>query len=189
MGIFNISANVANDLSALVLVGLPGAGKSSVGQILAERMDWTFLDLDQAIEAETGLSVAEIFQRMGEPYFRGLESDLTKRLASQHQVVFAPGGGWMTNPALPALLPPHSVMVWLKVRPQIALERLRASGVTRPLLHVDDALTRMQQLLNERSALYERADISFDTDEYDPRSVAEMIYLWLIKQTKYGLSS
>ena len=171
-------------IPALVLVGLPGAGKTSVGQIIAEQLNWTFVDLDRAIEAEVGLSVAEIFQRMGEKYFRGLEADLTKRLTSQHQVVFAPGGGWITNPALAVSLPAESVMVWLQVQPQHALARLRASGVTRPLLQVDDALARMQQLLHERSALYERADISFDTDECDPQHVAEMIYQWLIKQTK-----
>ena len=178
-----------HESNALVLVGLPGAGKSSVGQILAGKLGWTFVDFYRAIEAEVGLSVAEIFQRMGESYFRGLEADLTKRLTSQHQVVMAPGGGWITNPALVGMLPAGTTMVWLQVRPQIALERLRASGVTRPLLQVDNALARMQQLLDERSALYERADISFDTDECDPLQVAEMIYKWLIKQKKNVLSS
>jgi shikimate kinase len=178
-----------NEPSALVLVGLPGAGKSTVGQILAERLDWTFLDLDAAIEAEAGLSVAEIFQRMGESYFRQLEADLTKRLASQHQVVFAPGGGWITNPVLVELLPAGAVLVWLKVAPQIALTRLRASGVTRPLLQVDDALARVQQLLDQRSSLYQQADVSFETDGYDPHDVAEMIYEWLIRQKKSVSSS
>ena len=189
MGTSNIFMTVVHDLTALVLVGLPGAGKSSVGQIIAEQLGWTFVDLDRAIEAEAGLSVAEIFQRMGEKYFRGLEADLTNRLTSQHQVVFAPGGGWITNPALVEMLPANTVMVWLKVQPQIALERLRASGVARPLLQVGDALKRMQQLLDERSALYERADISFDTDECDPQQVAETIYKWLIKQKKNVSSS
>jgi shikimate kinase len=177
------------DPSALVLVGLPGAGKSTVGQILADLLGWTFLDLDRAIEAEVGLTVAEIFQRMGEKYFRGLEADLTNRLASKHQVVFAPGGGWITNPALLEMLPSGVLMVWLEVEPRVALVRLRASGVTRPLLQVDDALARLEQLLEDRLPLYQRADVSFDTDERDPREVAETIYQWLIKQKKSALSS
>jgi shikimate kinase len=181
--------SVVTDPGVLVLVGLPGAGKSTVGHILAELLDWTFVDLDQLIEQEVGLTVAEIFQRMGEKYFRGLEADLTKRLASQHQVVFAPGGGWITNVALLDVLPPGVLMVWLKVEPSTALVRLRASGVTRPLLQVDDALVRLEQLLADRNHLYQRADVSFDTDERDPQDVAETIYQWLIKQKKSALSS
>lgn len=167
---------------AVVLVGLPGAGKSTVGQILADLLGWPLIDLDRAIEAEVGLTVAEIFQRMGEPYFRQLEADLTNRLTSRHQVVFAPGGGWITNPALVELLPANSLLVWLKVDPQTALTRLRASGVTRPLLQVEDAQRRIEQLLAERSSFYERADVSFDTHDIDPQDVADRIYEWLIKQ-------
>lgn len=166
----------------VVLVGLPGAGKSTVGRILADLLGWQLVDLDHEIEAEVGLTVAEIFQRMGETYFRVLEADLTNRLTSRHQVVFAPGGGWITNPALPEILPADSLMVWLKVNPHTALIRLRATGVARPLLQVEDAQRRIQQLLEERSPLYERADVSFDTDDIEPHQVADRIYEWLIKR-------
>jgi shikimate kinase len=103
-------------------------------------------------------------------------------------VVFAPGGGWITNPSLLELVPPGSALVWLRVQPQTALERLRATGVTRPLLQVNDALARMEQLLHERSPLYERADVSFDTDECDPQEVADAISEWLINQKKSAWS-
>lgn len=168
--------------SQVVLVGLPGAGKSTVGPILAELLGWSFLDFDREIEAEVGLTVAEIFARAGESRFRELEADLTKRLASHHQVVFAPGGGWMTNQHLSSLLAPDALIVWLRVRPEIALARLRATGVTRPLLQVPDALERLQHLLAERSAHYQRAHITFDTDELTPPAVAELIYEWLKRQ-------
>ena len=106
--------------SQVVLVGLPGAGKSTTGQILADQLGWSFRDFDREIEAETGLTVAEIFAREGEKRFRELEAGLTKRLASQHQVVFAPGGGWITNEQLPKLLARDAAIVWLRVQPETA---------------------------------------------------------------------
>jgi shikimate kinase len=178
-----------SDPDRVLLVGLPGAGKSTVGQILAEILDWTFVDLDQLIEQEVGLTVAEIFARHGEPHFRQLESDLTKRLVSQHQVVIAPGGGWITNPELPALFASDAVLVWLRVQPETALIRLRATGVSRPLLQVPEALERLQSLLRERRALYERAHVAFDTDDLDPRQIADLIYQWLKRNKKNDWSS
>lgn len=175
--------------SQVVLLGLPGAGKTTAGQALAHRLGWTFLDFDEQIEAETGLSVAEIFAKFGEPYFRRLEADLTKRLASRHQVVFAPGGGWITNPALPALLDRDAILIWLRVRPETALVRLRATGVTRPLLQVQEPLDRLHALLAERQDLYNRAHVAFDTDELTPHQVAETIYEWLKRQNRSGWSS
>ena len=175
--------------SQVVLVGLPGAGKSTVGEILAGLLGWSFRDFDREIEAEVGVTVAEIFARAGEIRFRELEADLTKRLASQHQVVFAPGGGWITNEDLPGLLAADSVIVWLRVTPEVALTRLRATGVTRPLLQVQDALDRLQHLLDERRKHYERAHVAFDTDELTPRAVAELIFEWLKRQNRNALSS
>lgn len=179
---------VASEARQVVLVGLSGAGKSTVGKILAQLLGWRFFDLDELIEAKTGLTVAEIFDRHGEERFRQLEADLTARLASEQDVVLAPGAGWITNPALPALLP-GAVQVWLRVSPQHALERVRAADVTRPLLQVPDALERLHALLSERGPSYQQAHATFDTDDLDPRVVAELIYQWLIKQKKNALSS
>lgn len=173
----------------VVLVGLSGAGKSTVGKILAQLLGWRFLDLDQLIEEKTGLSVAEIFAQHGEAQFRKWEAELTRRLASQRQVVLAPGAGWITNPQLPAMLGENAVYVWLRVSPEQALDRVRATGVSRPLLDVPEALERLQSLLEERRALYETAHVAFDTDDLDPRVVAELVYQWLIKQKKSALLS
>jgi shikimate kinase len=173
----------------VVLLGLPGAGKSTAGRTLAELLGWTFLDFDQQIEAESGLTVAEIFARYGEPHFRRLEADLTKRLASRQQVVFAPGGGWITTPDLPTLLNSEAVLIWLRVRPETALARLRATGVARPLLQVAEPLERIRALLEQREAQYGRAHVAFDTDDLTPRQVAESIYEWLKRQSRSVSSS
>lgn len=175
--------------SQVVLLGLPGAGKTTVGPALADRLGWTFLDFDQQIEAETGLTVAEIFAAYGEPHFRRLEADLTKRLASRHQVVFAPGGGWITNPELPALLERDAVLIWLRVQPETALVRLRATGVKRPLLQVAEPLARLRGLLDARKEQYHRAHYALDTDELTPQQIAELICEWLKRPNRSASSS
>ena len=180
---------MSTSVSQIVLVGLPGAGKSTVGSILADLIGWNFVDLDQAIERDTGLTVAQIFAQLGEAEFRRLEAELTAGLASEKQLVLAPGGGWIANAALPGMLLQDAVMIWLRVQPQTALARLRATGVARPLLEVPDALRRLQTLFAERRPYYERAHSAFDTDNYTPREVAETILEWLKRQKKSVLSS
>ena len=180
---------MAAEASQIVLVGLPGAGKSTAGKILANSLGWKFVDLDELIEHEQRLTVAEIFARLGEARFREFEADLTARLASERQIVLAPGGGWITNPELPKLLAPDAVMFWLRVSPETALVRLRATGVARPLLQVADASARLQRLLEQRGKLYERADAVIDTDDLTPQQVAATIDEWLKRQSKNVSSS
>lgn len=173
----------------VVLVGLPGAGKSTAGRILADMLGWQFVDFDEVIEAEAQRTVAEIFTALGEKEFRRLEADLTKRLASLNRVVLAPGGGWVTNPELPTLLMQHAAMIWLRVRPETALVRVRASGVSRPLLQVPDALAHIARLLTERAMHYDRADYAIDTDDLTPQQIAESILEWLTRQNRNDSSS
>jgi shikimate kinase len=173
-----------SDATQIVLVGLPGSGKSTVGSILAASIGWKFIDLDAEIEVKHRLTVAEIFAQLGEAQFRRYEADLTERLASETEIVLAPGGGWITNPELPRLLARDAVMVWLRVHPETALVRLRASGVTRPLLQVRDATARIHTLLDDRHASYEQAHFAVDTDDLTPHQVAETIVEWLRRPKK-----
>ena len=94
--------NPRSDL--IVLVGLPGAGKTTVGRALAKRLGWDFLDLDAAIEEFAGQRVAGIFADRGESAFRAMERDLTAGLVQRTEIVVAAGGGWMANSAAVALL-------------------------------------------------------------------------------------
>lgn len=142
----------------IVLVGLPGAGKSTVGPILARQIGWRFIDLDRAIEAEAGLSVPHIFKERGEADFRRLERELTARLASEPSLVLSVGGGWMVYNRLPGAL-----VVWLKVSPDVANMRVCEDADGRPLLQPEPRL-RLKELLAERTQYYSQADIHIDTD-------------------------
>lgn len=155
--------------SQIVLVGLPGSGKSTVGPILAVKLGWSFVDLDVRIENDTGMQIAEIFLNRGEAEFRRIESALTVKLAAEPNLVLAPGGGWIIHNELPAAL-----MVWLRVSPARAVERLGERAADRPLLQ-PDPLKKMNELLAAREPFYKKADITIDTDEMTPSAIAVAI--------------
>lgn len=151
------------DAPHLVLVGLPGAGKSTVGAAVAQRLGRPFLDFDVAITERERRTVADIFAAEGEPYFRGLERALTAELAARQGMVLAPGSGWVADPGNVALLCPPARLVWLRVDPEVAVARLAASPVLRPLVQVADPLDRVRRLLDARRAAFEQADVVVDT--------------------------
>jgi shikimate kinase len=162
----------------VVLVGLPGAGKSTVGPLLARRLGWDFVDFDPLIEAEAGMAIPAIFQQKGEAEFRRLETELTARLASVPDLVLAPGGGWVVRNTLPAAL-----LVWLRVDPEVASLRVGEYASLRPLLQ-PDPLVRMKELLAEREPYYERADIAIDTTGKSPEAVADAVLVAI--EEKHG---
>jgi hypothetical protein len=107
-----------------ILVGLPGAGKSTVGRAVAERLARAFLDLDKEIERRELQSITEIFAMKGEPYFRESERNLTQEIRESGNMILSPGGGWVANPEVVRLLRPPGQLIYLKVRPETALKRL-----------------------------------------------------------------
>src|SRR5262245_21050626 len=117
--------DLAPRVKRVVLIGLMGAGKSTVGRLLAERLGWTFHDLDTCIESRTRKSVAQIFMEEGEEEFRRLEQQLTLELASRDHVVLAPGGGWITRSETVRQLAPDSAVFWLQVSPEEAVRRVQ----------------------------------------------------------------
>ncbi|HWJ22937.1 MAG TPA: shikimate kinase [Gemmatimonadaceae bacterium] len=140
----------------LVLVGLPGAGKSTVGHRAAAVLGWPFVDLDEEIERREGRSVAELFAERGEGYFRERELAATAELrAAGTSSVVAPGGGWVTVPGAVALLRPPGRIIHLAVSPERALARLGGSRQSRPLLRRPDPLAALESLLSARQQAYE----------------------------------
>ena len=177
-GIFRTSQTVsALDPSKphIVLVGLPGAGKSTVGALLAKKLGRTYLDFDLEIERREGMPITQLFGERGEAGFRELERKLTDELKELGNMVLAPGGGWITDPAVVALIRPPARMVYLRVRPETALQRLGGSAGGRPLLNRPDPLGELNKLFKDRNALYQTADMEIGTELLKPEQVTDQI--------------
>ncbi len=148
----------------VILVGLPGSGKSTVGRRVARGLGRPFLDFDSEIERREGKSIAQIFSEVGEPGFRALELALTKELAASNGMILAPGGGWTTIPGAAALLRPPARMIYLRVKAEVAIGRILRGRRIRPLLQTADPLETLRKLLAEREAGYLEADHVIDVE-------------------------
>ena len=159
----------------LILVGLPGSGKSAAGEALGVRLNRSFLDFDREIERREGSSIAEIFAVRGEPYFRQKEIELTLELRQCGNMVVAPGGGWVTNKGVVEIIRPPAQLIYLKVKPETALRRLGAERAARPLLSRPDPLGELRRLLDEREKLYEQADHVISAEVIDVKRVVDKL--------------
>jgi shikimate kinase len=162
----------------IVLVGLPGAGKSVAGRRAAELLSAPFIDLDTEIARETGTSVAEIFQREGEAGFRTHESKAAERVLAGLPSVVSPGGGWAAVSGRLTGVNRVAYSIYLRTEPSIALERLRRQpgGITgRPLLGGPDPEATLHGLLTVREPCYREAESEIQTDRKDAEAVAAEI--------------
>ena len=162
-------------LPHLILVGLPGAGKTTVGRAAAERLGRPFLDFDEEIIRREGMSVAEIFGGKGEQHFRALERRLTEELAKTSGMIVSPGGGWVTNSVVVGIVRPPARLVYLQVRPATALSRLGADRASRPLLLRADPLAELTRLFDERRPAYEQADVVISSELLSLQSVIDQV--------------
>jgi shikimate kinase len=144
---------------SIVLVGMMGAGKSSIGRRLAARVSIPFVDADAEIEAAAGMSIADIFAIHGEPYFRAGEARVIARLLEQGPQVLATGGGAFMNAQTRATLREKAVSVWLKADLDVLTRRLRRRN-DRPLLKTDDPVATLAKLLVVRDPIYAEADVT-----------------------------
>ena len=161
----------------LALVGMMGAGKSTVGVLTAGRLGWRFVDLDEEVCAHTGSSVAELFASRGEPEFRGLEAAcLAEALAGGDDVVVAVGGGAVLDPGNRQLLRDKATVAWLRATPPTLATRV-GDDVARPLLQSGDGPEAVLSTLNaERRPLYEEvADLVVDVDDLSPAQVVDRL--------------
>ena len=163
----------------VVLVGLMGAGKTTVGQLLAGRLGWSFRDLDAVIEQRAGKTVAELFAQEGENAFRRLEQQLTAELASTDRLVLTPGGGWVTRPETVAELKGDTAVFWLQVSPDEAVRRVQQDPVVRPLLKRDEPIAVLRRLAQERNSLYAQIGVPVQTVDRAPSDIVTEITSYL----------
>lgn len=161
---------------SLALLGVRGAGKSTVGALVAHRLDWPFLELDREIERAAGLSLAEIFEVHGEPYYRKLEREALQRLlAASEPMVIATGGSIVSDEANYALLRQHFATVWLRAKPEEHWRRVLAQGDARPMAQRPQAFEQLRALLASREAAYALAEYTVETSRRTPVRVAELV--------------
>lgn len=158
----------------IVLTGFMGSGKSTVGPLLAHRLGWSFLDVDDVIESEAGVTIAELFARHGEAAFREREQATIARLSANDKQVLALGGGAIEHSATRALLldTPGTLLVHLEVELETALARCRSTEHIRPILADQANLASRYQ---RRLPLYRTAHVSIQVDTLTPDQAADAI--------------
>ncbi|HKD48697.1 MAG TPA: shikimate kinase [Rhizomicrobium sp.] len=154
----------------IALVGMMGAGKTSIGRRLAARLGVPFRDADHEIEAAAGLTVTEIFERFGESYFREGERKVIARLLEEPPHVMATGGGAFMDESTRAAMARAAFTIWLKAPLNLLLLRVKKRE-TRPLLKDGDMRATLERLLNAREPVYAKADMTLDSVD-EPHSVA-----------------
>ena len=147
---------------SIVIIGLMGAGKTTVGRRLAERLGLRFVDADAEIEKAAGRSIAEIFAEYGEPYFRDGERKVIARLLGAGPQVLATGGGAYMNAETRKAVKERGIAVWLNASLPLLMKRVRRRA-HRPLLRAEDPESVMRELMDKRYPVYGEADISVES--------------------------
>jgi len=159
---------------SIVLIGLPGSGKSTVGALAAAELGVPFVDLDAVIERLAGKSVARVFAEDGEAAFRAVEARAGSVVLEGPASVVAPGGGFPLDPVTRRLLAGPALTIYLRTSPAEAARRL-GSSADRPLLAGGGTEQRLQELLDQRDAIYRQAQQEVVTDGLTPQAVAGLV--------------
>jgi XRE family aerobic/anaerobic benzoate catabolism transcriptional regulator len=160
--------------STIALLGLRGAGKTTIGRRLARRLHVPFVELDQRIEKAAGLTLDEIFALHGEAYYRRLERETLERVLEEGPLVLATGGGLPASPETWALLKRRALTVWLRARPEDHWNRVVQQGDRRPMADNPQAMAELRSLLAAREPLYAQAEHTIDTTRGVAQTAAEV---------------
>jgi shikimate kinase len=174
---------------SIVLVGMMGVGKSSVGRRLAGRLSIPFVDADSEIEKAAGMTIPEIFARHGEAYFRSGEARVLARLLESGPQVLATGGGAFMNPDTRALVALKGVSVWLNADLDVLLRRTSKRRSDRPLLQTDDPAETLRALLAEREPTYALADLIVQSREVPHEAIVADVLTALAAHLKVAVPS
>lgn len=156
----------------ILLVGLPGAGKSTVGQLVATELGAPVLDIDSILVRQMGMPIAQIFGMVGEPRFRAMERDAVATAQAREPAVIVPGGGWAAQPGQVQSAKPNCLIIYLKCSASTATRRSE-NGEARPLIAGGDPLDKVRGLLQAREPFYKLADYEVSADGKAPAAVAQ----------------
>ncbi len=158
----------------IVLVGLSGSGKTTIGNILSRFSSYSFVDTDEIIVKQQNCSINEIFAENGEEYFRDLETQVTKEVSDKDCQIISTGGGVVLRDENLKNLKQNGVVFYLKTSVETLLKRLEGD-TSRPLLKTDDVKKKLENMLEIRNSLYEKADVVFETDKMSAEETAKEI--------------
>ncbi|MBS27620.1 MAG: shikimate kinase [Alphaproteobacteria bacterium] len=167
-------ASSGDDGRSIVMVGLMGAGKSSIGRRLASRLDLPFVDADSEIEAAAGCTIAEFFERHGEAAFRDGERRVIARLLDGPRKVLATGGGAFMDEDTREAIGRSGISVWLRADLETLVRRTSRRS-DRPLLNNDDPAETLKNLMETRYPIYEQADIDVESDDGPPDQTVDRV--------------
>lgn len=158
----------------VVLIGLPGSGKTTVGKLVADTLKAPFVDIDATVARKEGRPISMIFAEKGESVFREMERVEMEAALGGAAAIIAPGGGWAAQPGALSSVQQRGVVVYLKTRAETAASRAAPQG-NRPVLMGEDPASQMRELLKEREPFYVLADATVETDRKAPAKVVEEI--------------
>lgn len=171
-----LAAKVRHELSkrSIILVGMMGSGKSSIGRRLAAAMELPFVDADAEIEAAAGMTIEEMFRVHGEPYFREGEERVIRRILHNGPQVVSTGGGAVISAQTRAVIAQSGVSIWLDAPVDLLLQRVSRRD-NRPLLKTDDPRAVLERLMSERGKHYAEADLRYESRDAPHEIVVEEI--------------
>ncbi|HQP92163.1 MAG TPA: shikimate kinase [Candidatus Omnitrophota bacterium] len=158
----------------IYLVGFMGTGKTATGKVLSKSLKRAFFDMDELIEEREKMTIPDIFEKKGEPYFRALEKEVVKELAKKNDLVIACGGGAFVDPENIENMKASGKVIWLTSSPEMILDRTK-KFTHRPLLNVKDPLVRIKDLLAKREPFYSQAHCVIDCDKLSVEQSAEAV--------------
>ena len=161
-------------INNIVLVGFMGTGKTTVGKLLANKLNWSYVDTDILIEQKIGLVISKIFEQYGESYFRDRESEVIQEVMQKTQQIVATGGGIVLRDQNIAVMKSNGIIICLTATPEVIYERTKSNNY-RPLLKVAKPQQKIKELLEYRAPFYAKADITIDASNLAPIEIVNRI--------------
>jgi shikimate kinase len=158
----------------IILTGFMGAGKTTVGQIIAQKLNWAFVDIDSLIENAINCTIRDYFRSQGEDAFRNIETRILEEVLKGKNQVISTGGGIVLREINRNIMKINGIVFWLKTSPESIFDRVK-NDISRPVLGDQPDMEKIKGILSQRLPFYAEADIALDTDNLTSESISEKI--------------